>query len=216
MSETLLLIGSGRLAFQVAEMMLDNDSFNYCEISSYCRYATESASTPFKRIFQLPSQFSYIAAIGNPHYRKKEIIYLSEMRGESCCARNVLSTSALTEGSVKIKHNTGVIVMSGAILGSSSTIGAFSLIGSGSIIEHDCSIGNFCTIGPGSVICGSTKIGEMAFIGANSTILQNILIGTETVIGAGSVVLKNQGDKVLSVGNPCRAIKRLETGHNYL
>ena len=216
MSEKLLLVGSGRLAFQLAEIIRDIDCFGYYEIISFCRYAPDSASMPFKRIFELPSNFSYVAAIGNPHYRKKEMVYLSKHRGKHCCARNVLSNSALIDRSVKIQPNSGVIVLSGAILGSSSVIGAFSLIGSGTIIEHDCSIGDFCTMGPGVVICGSTKISELAFIGANATILQNIMIGTETVIGAGSVVLKSQGDKILCVGNPCREIKRLESGHNYL
>jgi acetyltransferase-like isoleucine patch superfamily enzyme len=53
------------------------------------------------------------------------------------------------------------------------------------------------------------KIGNNVWIGGGCILLPGIKIGKHTTIGAGSVVTKDIPEKVVAVGNPCRAIKEI-------
>jgi acetyltransferase-like isoleucine patch superfamily enzyme len=53
------------------------------------------------------------------------------------------------------------------------------------------------------------KVGKRAKIGANCTILPGVSIGEKSLIGAGSVVTKDIPARVLAVGNPAKAIKKI-------
>ena len=55
----------------------------------------------------------------------------------------------------------------------------------------------------------SITIGNNVWIGGNVTILPGVKIGNNSVIGAGSVVVKDIEDNVLAVGNPCKAVKKI-------
>lgn len=53
-------------------------------------------------------------------------------------------------------------------------------------------------------------IGNNCWIGGSVTILPGVTIGHNTTIGAGSVVTCNIPDNVVAVGNPCKAVKRID------
>ena len=93
--------------------------------------------------------------------------------------------------------------------------------------EARVTIGDDCFIGPNVSIytaCHSTDpverntrmewaepvtIGDNVWIGGSVTILPGVTIGNNVTIGAGSVVTKDIPDNVVTVGNPCKVIKRL-------
>lgn len=56
------------------------------------------------------------------------------------------------------------------------------------------------------------KIGNGCWIGGGVIILPGVSIGDGTVIGAGSIVTKNIPANCVAVGNPCRAIRKLNVG----
>ena len=215
MKSPLVLIGSGRLAFQVANLMLESTESEGCEAFSYCRYAPESSPTPFQRISSLPAEFSYVVAVGNPSQRRDEAHAVAK-KGLSSTPINIISSTCYVAKNSSIPRNSGIVAMPRAIISAQSKIDAFSLIGSGAIIEHDCNIGEFCTIGPGAVICGSVNVGNLSFIGANATIIQSISIGSSAVIGAGAVVIREVEHGFLGIGNPCKTTKRSEPECNPL
>jgi UDP-N-acetylbacillosamine N-acetyltransferase len=215
MKSPLVLVGSGRLAFQVAELILQSAGCEGYEALSYCRYAPESSPTPFQRIFSLPRKFSYVVAVGNPSQRRDEAKAVARI-GLSSTPFNVISSSCYVAGSSIIAKNSGIIALPRATISTGAHIGQFALVGSGAIIEHDCNIGEFCTIGPGAVICGAVKVGNTAFIGANATVIQSISIGSSAVIGAGAVVVREVEHGFLGIGNPCKTTKRPEPDCNPL
>ncbi len=53
------------------------------------------------------------------------------------------------------------------------------------------------------------KIGDRVWIGGGAILCPGVEIGEETVIGAGSVVTKSIPSRVVAVGNPCRAIRKV-------
>ncbi|SEQ58909.1 maltose O-acetyltransferase [Basfia succiniciproducens] len=52
-------------------------------------------------------------------------------------------------------------------------------------------------------------IGDNVWIGGNSVVMPDVTIGNNVVIGAGSVVTKDIPDNVITVGNPCKVLRRL-------
>lgn len=215
MKSPLVLIGSGRLAFQVASLILESQECEAYEAFSYCRHAPESSPIPFQRISSLPVEFSYVVAVGNPSQRRDEG-YAVARTGLSSTPINIIDSSCYVAKNSSIPRNSGIVALPRAIISTRARIGGFALIGSGAIIEHDCNIGEFCTIGPGAVICGAVNVGNISFIGANATVIQSISIGSSAIIGAGAVVVRKVEDGFLGIGNPCKTTKRSESECNPL
>jgi len=208
MKSSLIIVGSGRLAFQVADLILESELCKGYEAFSYCRHAPPSSPTPFQRLDSLPRHFDYLIAVGNPSQRRDEAHRIIGA-GISATAINIISSNCYIAENTIIAKNSGVVILPRAIISTKVSIGQFALIGSGAIIEHDSSIGEYCTIGPGAVICGEVEVGNLSFVGANSTIVQKLSIGCSCIIGAGAVVTKKVEDGHLGIGNPCR-VKRKE------
>ena len=53
------------------------------------------------------------------------------------------------------------------------------------------------------------KVGNNVWIGGNVVVLPGVTIGNNVVIGAGSVVNKDIPSNSVTVGNPCKVIKKL-------
>ena len=107
-----------------------------------------------------------------------------------------------------IQLGQGTVVMAGAILNPSSSVGNHCIINTGASIDHDCKIHDFVHIAPHCTLCGQVIVGEGTWVGANTTIIQGIHIGKDCYIGAGSVVVKDIPDGCLCYGNPARIIKK--------
>ena len=55
-------------------------------------------------------------------------------------------------------------------------------------------------------------VGNHVWIGAGVQVMPGVTIGDGAVIGGGSVVVKDVPANCLAVGNPCRAIRKIEQG----
>lgn len=104
----------------------------------------------------------------------------------------------------------GTVIMQGAIIQSSSTIGKHCIINTGASVDHDCLVMDFVHISPHSTLCGNVRIGEGSWVGAGAVILPGIKVGRWCIIGAGSVVTKDIPDYSLAVGNRCKILKNLK------
>jgi acetyltransferase EpsM len=110
----------------------------------------------------------------------------------------VLSTTA-TVGA-------GTIVSAGVIVQSDARIGRFCILNTACTIDHDNVLGDFVSVSPGVHTTGHVKIGDHSFVGAGSVILNRVKVGRRVTIGAGAVVIRDVPDEVTVVGNPARAL----------
>lgn len=85
----------------------------------------------------------------------------------------------------------GVQILSGAIVHAGTKIMSHTIINSGAIVEHDCDVGEYNHIAPRSLLCGQVSTGEGVFIGAGATVIQNIILESNTVVGAGAIVTQH-------------------------
>lgn len=97
--------------------------------------------------------------------------------------------------------DTGVVVTSGATIGSHCVVQAQSYIGMGTLV------GDFVQVGVGSKIGAGVNIEDEVFIGAGVTIVAGITIGKGARIGAGSVVIATVKAGETVFGNPAQPIK---------
>jgi len=207
MRKPIVIVGSGRFAFQIADMVRRIDTYSKVEQLSFCRHASNESETPFQRIKTLPREFNYIIGIGNPAFRELEWKYISNVSNNSV-AINLISPGAYVEEGAVLASNAGIIALPNSVVGTRARISRFTIIGAGSIIEHDSKVKSFCTIGPGAVVCGNVDIGRLSLVGANATIIQSLTIGCRSIIGAGSVILDHVDKNSIVVGNPGRVIKK--------
>lgn len=132
----------------------------------------------------------------------------SALYGSLCTykARMAKVISPFSHVSSRSEVGDGTIVMHGAIVNASSSIGANCIINTHSLVEHDCFIGDNSHISTGAIVNGGTKILAGTFFGSNAVSKQGVESLKNDFIKAGSCfkgyVKKSMKTAVLSVIYP--------------
>lgn len=133
---------------------------------------------------------------------------------------------------VQIRENSSIgddcIISKDVYIDHSVNIGQRCKIQNGVSIYHGVTIGNDVFVGPNACFTNDkiprafnadwkitpTKINDGASIGANATIVCGVTIGEYAMVAAGSVVTKDIPPYTLVVGNPARAIAKIDKQGN--
>jgi len=118
---------------------------------------------------------------------------------------SAIHQTAILDPTVCIKG--GAVVMAGAIINSSTSVGQHCIINTAASIDHDCELEDFVHVSPNATLCGGISVGEGTHIGAGATVIPNLKIGKWATVGAGSVVIRDVPDYAKVVGNPARIIE---------
>ena len=110
----------------------------------------------------------------------------------------------------------GTVVMAGAIVNSTSSIGKFCILNTNSSLDHDSVMKGFSSLAPGVITGGNCNIGSHSAVGIGAILANGITVGEHTIIGAGSTVLDAIDSHVVAYGTPARIIRRREPGDKYL
>ena len=144
-----------------------------------------------------------IISVGLNHIRKKIVEKLPEhiRYGKAVHPSAVISEYAFL--------GEGTVVMQGAIIQSSVSIGRHCIINTAASVDHDCLIDDFVHISPNATLCGAVSVGEGSQVGAGAVVIPGIKIGKWSLVAAGAVVMRDVPDNVLVLGNPARVVKRI-------
>lgn len=110
----------------------------------------------------------------------------------------------------------GSVVMAGAIINPSCTVGRFCILNTRASLDHDSVLGNFASLAPGSIVGGGCRIGEYSAVGIGAVLGHGVRVGEHAVIGAASLLLKPVEAFVVAYGSPARIVRHRQAGDRYL
>lgn len=110
--------------------------------------------------------------------------------------------SAIVASSASV--GAGSVVMPNVVINADAIIGSGAIINSASVIEHDCVLEDFVHISPNAALAGGVRVGSLSWIGMGASVIQQIKIGSSCIIGAGAAVICDIPDNVTAVGVPAK------------
>jgi len=204
--------GTGGIAIVTADVLADSGmsiSGFYDDDPTKTHYLGKSVKSGISidPDLRLPNDLESLICIGDNHRRAYLIRTLMPRLGRA------IHPSALVSSSATI--GAGSLVFHGSKIQAGTRVGDGVIVNTGGSIDHDCSIGDFAHIAPNVTLCGYVEVGEGANIGAGSVVIPGVKIGRWATLGAGSTVIKDIPDHAVAVGCPARVIRtnQLEVAH---
>lgn len=119
----------------------------------------------------------------------------------------VVARTASVSRHASIGH--GTVVLHGAMVNASATVGENCIINTLSNVEHDAVVEDFCHISTGAMVNGNCAVGRGTFLGSQSVMLNGVSICQGSVVAAGSFVRKPLKTRGIYAGNPAILMKKL-------
>ncbi|NLU26610.1 MAG: acetyltransferase [Hungateiclostridium thermocellum] len=143
----------------------------------------------------------FFVAVGNNATRER---IQTKLEHEGASIATLVHPDAVIGYQVSV--GIGTVIMAGAVINSSSTIGKGCIINTNSSVDHDCILEDYVHVSPGAILAGTVKVGKGSWIGIGSVISNNINICAGCMLGAGAVVIKDITEPGTYVGVPARRI----------
>ena len=147
-------------------------------------YSIVGACLDFRHF--LSESNAFFVAIGDNHTRRR-LFDLMNVNGAKLAT--LLCSTALISSSASF--GAGTLVMPGAIVNADARIGDNVIVNSGAVVEHDCVIGAHSHVAPGSIVAGGVRVGSLTTVGAGAVICPGVSVSDGVVLGAGAVATKD-------------------------
>lgn len=190
------IIGSGGLAAEITEYILQNNANNQEEITilgyfdlDEKQYTNYGFTAPFlgdEKKYNFLEKDKVLIAIGDVNIRTKAIEYFESINIE---IESFIHHTSLIAGSSKLGR--GNIVCPYTIIGPNTSVGNYNLINYQCAIPHDCKIGNLNVFSPNIQVTGYCNVGNRNLFGLSSGLKPGISLGDNNKIQPGLIVDKN-------------------------
>ena len=204
----MLVIGAKGHATEIAGVLAEQNKtdqlFFYDDLSPdigdllFGQFKILKSERDVKDLFQRDARF--VLGIGKPAHRKLLATKFTQLGG---VLTSVISPHAHI-GKYDVHLQTGLNVMTGAVITQDVVIGEGTLINTHCSVHHGVRIGPYCELSPGSRVLGRAHIGSLVSIGSGAIILPDVRVGNNATIGAGAVVTRDVPDGVTVKGVPAK------------
>ena len=203
MSDGVIILGAGGHAKVIADIILSRGEnlVGFLDDNATGAVLGYPILGTLADIAKYQDECSFIIGIGNNQTRKgiaerSNVNWHTAIHPSAIIARDIM----IGDGSV---------VMAGAIINPSVSIGRHCIINTATTIEHDNVLDDFVHISPNATLCGTVHIGSSSHIGAGTVITNNTSICEGCIVGAGAVVVNDLNQRGLYVGVPAIMKKAL-------
>ena len=149
--------------------------------------------------FQPDERHIFVAAIGDPDSRRRQVVSLLARGAEFIPVRTRCELGARTTyGSTFFGYD--------VCCGVDCRIGNYGYIDQQTLLGHDVVTGDYVHIGPRCVLAGHVHIEDEAVVNPGAMIARGVRIGAGAVIGMGAVVFKDVPAGATVAGNPGRIV----------
>ena len=143
----------------------------------------------------------FVVAIGNAENRRS---IQTELLEKGCHIVSLVHPAAVVASSVSM--GAGSVVMAGAVVNPGTEIGQGCIVNTCASVDHDCRIGDYVHIAVGAHVVGTVTIGDNTWVGTGAIISNNLKIVGDCVIGAGAVVVKDIEERGTYLGIPAKKL----------
>lgn len=147
-----------------------------------------------------------IIAIGSCRARRDFSSQLQLAGIELLCA---IHPKAIVASSASI--GAGTVIAAGAVVNPFVKVGESCILNTSSSVDHESVIESYVHICPGVRLAGKVYIQEASWIGIGSIVKENVTIGKNTIVGAGSTVLTDLPSNIVAYGSPAQFRRINET-----
>jgi sugar O-acyltransferase (sialic acid O-acetyltransferase NeuD family) len=149
----------------------------------------------------LPAQSSYVIGIADATVRRR---LAGEMSTLGHRPRVLVHPAAVVAPETALGE--GSIVLGGAYVSSSVTVGRHGQVHYNATVGHDAVLGDFVSVFPGGNVSGSVRLDDGVTVGSAAVVLQGRHVGEGGFVGAGAVVTRDVEEGSVVAGNPARRL----------
>ncbi len=149
---------------------------------------------------EAPAGHGFLVAIADPSARGRLAALLA---GRGLIPVTIVDPRAIIGPETTVAP--GSLILGGAFVSSSVTIGAHCQVHYNATIGHDAVLGERVTVYPGANVSGEVQLGAGVTVGSNAVVLQDLTVHDGAFVGAGAVVTRDVAPGAVMVGNPARA-----------
>lgn len=219
--DNIVIIGSSGHAKVVIDIVRKEGKFNIAGLLDKFRKVDEQTlgyrvlgkEEDLPELTNVYSLKGVIVAIGDNFIRSKVAARVREISPDLpfVCA---IHPSSLVAMDVSIGD--GTVVMAGASINPSCSVGRFCVLNTNSSLDHDSTMEDFSSLAPSATTGGNCQIGEYSAVSIGAILIHGVQVGEQSVIGAGSLVMKPIDSFVVAYGTPAKAIRSRQPGDKYL
>lgn len=102
----------------------------------------------------------------------------------------------------------GSVLLDGVVVTADVLIGRHCVVMPNCTLTHDVVMEDFATLAAGASLAGGVRVGESAYVGTNACVRQYTTVGRGATVGMGAVVLTDVPDDEIWAGVPARRLAR--------